>query len=309
MRNSQDFYNLLGLSRNASASEIKAAYRKMARTFHPDVNPGDPKAEAKFKQINEAYKVLADPKSKSAYDRFGSRWKEALSGVNSDNHTYSQSGFQSGNPFNYASGGDLSDILGSVFGGTRRSRKINLEDSVAPRKIKTEITISLKEAFFGTKRTVQVPANPLTGQPNQPIDFKIPAGVRSGHRVEGISPKSSMVNMTVIVKISADREFGRSGDDLSHITEVSLVDVILGCEVIVPTIDAGSVVLTIPPETQNGRKFRLRGKGMSKLSGGRGDFLVTVKVVLPSKLSQEERGLFLRLQEIQRLKAVEKDDY
>ena len=297
MRDSKDYYNLLGLSRSATDGEIKAAYRKMARTYHPDVNPGDPKSESKFKQVNEAYKVLSDSKSKNAYDRFGSRWKEAISAENAGNATYAHSGFSGQSPFNFAAGQDLSDVLGGFFGRTSRGRKVNLGDSVASRKVKTEISISLKEAYEGTTRKLQVPPNPITGEQNRPVDLVIPAGVKSGHRMSGITSKSTMVDLTVTVRIATDKQFERRGDNLEYIAEVSLVDAILGGEVTIPTLDGGPVALTIPAETQNGRTFKLSGRGMTKMTGGKGDFLVRIKVMLPEQLTDEERALFVRLKE------------
>ncbi len=306
----KDYYEILGVSRKATDKEIKAAYRRLARKHHPDVNPGDKAAEAKFKEIQRAYDVLSDPEKRSKYDRFGERWEQ-----------YEQAGFdpsQAGNPFGqganpfgrggyrYQTGttdGEFDDILGRIFGEmgrrttgtTRRSRKG--EDYDYP------VDVTLEEAYHGTHRTLQVQSP--DGRTKR-LEVKIPAGVNTGSRVrvagegtpgQGGGPAGDLY---LDVTVRPHSVFERKGDDLHTEITVPLLTAMLGGEVRVPTLK-GEVALKIPAETQNGRVFRLGGLGMPKLgSDSKGDLHAKVKVVLPSGLSEREREL---LQELRKLRS------
>ena len=183
--------------------------------------------------------------------------------------------------------------------GPGRSRRVDLNEPTAPKKVKTEVTISLREAYLGTKRRVQLSRNPLNGQQGQIIDIEIPPGIKSGHRIDSVTNQSGIAGLTVTVKVTNNEQFERRGDNLLYTTEVPLLDAILGGEATIPTMDDTSIVLTIPAETQNGRVFRLRGKGMPKIhTSEKGDFLITVKVLLPNQLSEREQSLYLSLREI-----------
>ena len=295
----KNYYELLDIPRTASEKDIRAAYRRMARKYHPDVNPGDAKAEARFKEVNEAHQVLSDPEARRAYDRFGSDWRTATQGGGSRRRREPAPDFWRTEPT--GPGPNISDLLGGIggiFGGGRRQR-VDVQDTLSPQRVEASVSISLQEAYSGTKRTVQTPPHPLTGQAGKRLEVAIPAGVDTGSRVHVGGRSDSMLDLTVVISVSADKVFERRGDDLLVTLPVPLINAVLGCEAEVPTIQGGLVALKIPPETLNGRTFRLRGKGMSRRSGkGYGDLLATVKVALPSALSDDERALFERLREM-----------
>lgn len=293
-----DYYNTLGVSRDASEKDIRTAYRRLARQYHPDVNPGDPKAEARFKEINEAYQALSNAESRKKYDRFGDQWRQA--------DQFTQPGGPS--PFSWFTRartrgrdteprGGFSSIFEEFLG-----RGPRVEESFGREQVEVPVTITLEEAFAGATRTVQIPADPFSGAPGRKLEVKIPRGARSGARVHISAPASGgpAVELYLKVTVTPHKTFERNADDLLTDVDVALVDAVLGSEVEVPTIEGKRVVLKIPPETQNGRVFRLRGKGMPKSgrsASGHGDELVTVRVLLPTGLSDEERELFERLRE------------
>ncbi|MFH0847636.1 MAG: J domain-containing protein [Chloroflexota bacterium] len=323
----KDYYKLLGVGRNASDKEIKQAYRRLARKYHPDVNPGNKSAEAKFKEINEAYEVLSNPESRKKYDEFGDQWRYA------DQFRTAQS--QGGTPFrDFSSGGTrgfrfedsdmgslFEDLLAGRFGG-RRSRVRRGEDIAQP------VEITLEEAFSGVTRTISLespetcPACKGTGRiQNVPcstcrgsgvvsrvrrIEAKIPAGVRDGSRVRLSGQGASGVgggergDLYLIISVKPHPAFERKGDDLYTDVPVPLTIAMLGGEVELATLK-GKIALKIPPETQNGRVFRLTGQGSPRLGdSARGDLFAKVSVVLPQKLSAEERRLLDEFRKLRR---------
>ncbi|MCY4090333.1 MAG: J domain-containing protein [Caldilineaceae bacterium] len=297
----KDYYAILGLRRKASASDIKKAYRKMARKFHPDVNSGDAAAEQKFKEINEAYAVLSDGTKRRTYDKFGAQWKQyEQSGQNFDwSQWYNAGGAerQQGRTvspeefeqmFGGGGGSSFSDFFQQLFGGgpaqTRKGPRPSHQTSFGrpdgDQKIPVEI--SLEEAFCGTKRTIQ--------QGSSRFEVTIPAGVKTGSKV-----RAGDLIMTVAVQ--PHKEFVMDGNDLHAKAPVDLYDALLGGEVHVNTLQ-GAVALTIPADTQNGQVFRLKGQGMPDLKNNkeRGDLLVEVVVELPVPLSVEARRFIETLQ-------------
>jgi len=317
----KDYYQTLGVSKTAEAAEIKKAYRKLARKYHPDMNPGDKTAENKFKDINEAYEVLSDAQKREKYDRFGSQWQQysqtggrpedfdwsqwrSAPGGHTQTRTMSQEEFEQ--MFGGGMGG-FSDFFETLFGGgmggiggmggrARRSSPANR----APRPQKgqdaeQEIQISLEEAFRGSSYSLQY-------SDGRRIEAKIPAGVRSGSRVrlggQGGSGSGGGQAGDLYLKIDVRPHplFQRDGDDLKVNISVDLYTAVLGGKVSVPTLER-PVELTIPPETSNGKVFRLRGLGMPNLRqpDQRGNLLVTLQVQLPHNLSPEERQLFEKL--------------
>lgn len=303
----KNYYDILGVSRTATDKEIRSAYRKLARQYHPDVNPGDETAEAKFKEINEAYHVLSDPESRKKYDRFGENWRHA------DQFQRAGAG-QGESPYRWytrtrgsggrresagADFGMFGDLLGDLFGGGRRSR-VTVDD-FPPQQVEVPVTVTLEEAYNGATRTIQTPDDPLSGSPGRTLEVNIPKGVQSGSRVHiGVPDKNGVpLDIYLRVTVAPHETFERKGDDLHTTVSVPVWDAALGGEVEVPAITGRRVALKVPPETQNGRVFRLKGKGMPRSGGsGHGDMLVTLKVVLPTKLTDEERRLFEQLRDL-----------
>ena len=289
----QDLYTVLGVARNATPKEIKQAFRKLARECHPDVNPGDDASERKFKQVNEAYEVLSDEKNRKAYDKYGRDWKHA------EQFEKAGAGGRGGpGAWRGASGGGrragfegfdgFDDVLGSIFGGGRPAQ-------MRGRDLDHHVDVSLEEAFHGSQRTLTL--RDQQGRPRR-IEVKIPKGVKTDSRVRvagegypgaGGGPSGDLY---LVVNVLPHAAFERRGDNLHTDVPVALTSTVLGTEVEVPTL-SGKVALKIPPETQNGKSFRLRGKGMPRLKGGgAGDLYAKIVVQLPTNLSEQERALF-----------------
>ena len=322
----KDYYQILGVNRNASEKEIKQAYRRLARKYHPDLNPGDKSAEAKFKEMNVAYEVLSNPENRKKYDQFGDQWEYA--------DQFTKSGGQErvrwdagkgGTSFEYGDVSGFGDIFSSLFGdsgiGSRMKR--------GPRRgqdVESPVDVTLEEAYHGSTRLMQlqtqepctacggtgVVGNRVcticngTGGKITPkrLEVKIPAGVKDGSRIRiageggpGLA-SGSKGDLYLVVKVLPHKLFERKGDDLHTEVSVPLATAILGGEVRLPTLNA-SISLKIPPETQNGKVFRLAGKGMPPLGNSRhGNMFAKVKVVLPTKLTEEEKKLFDQLRSL-----------
>ena len=298
----QDYYAVLGLRRKASASDIKKAYRKLARKYHPDVNGGDAAAEQKFKEINEAYAVLSDETKRRTYDKFGAQWKQyEQSGQSFDwSQWYNAGGAErqkgrkvSPEEFEQmfgggAGGSSFSDFFQQLFGGgpaqPRRGHRPAHQPSFGrPNSNQmVPVEIALEEAFCGTKRTVQ--------QGQSRFEVTIPPGVKTGSKVRA-------GDLVMTVSVQPHKNFEMDGNDLRTKVPVDLFVALLGGEVRVGTLQ-GTVALTIPPDTQNGKAFRLKGRGMPDVRDGkkRGDLLVEVMVELPVPLSVEARRLFESMQ-------------
>ncbi|GAB4208730.1 MAG: J domain-containing protein [Roseiflexaceae bacterium] len=298
----RDYYEILGVGRDASEADIKKAYRKLARQYHPDINPGNKEAEVKFKEINEAYEVLSDKDKRTKYDAYGRDWQR-----------YQQGGFggewAGGSPFN--GGGDFSDFIDSLFGsggstggpGGRTRVRTNVNFQRDGQDLEQEVEITLEEALNGTQRTLQY-AGTAGSQPRL-ISVKIPAGATSGTRVrmpgEGAPGMGGgrRGDLYVIVKVLPHERFERDGDDLLTRVPVDLYTMLLGGEVRVALMNGKTVTLKVPEATQNGRKFRVGGQGMPRLRTPetRGDLYVTLEAQLPASLSPRERELFTELRD------------
>jgi len=322
----KDYYKVLGVSKSASVDDIKKAFRKLARKYHPDVNPGDKKAEEKFKEINEAYEVLSDTDKRRKYDTLGPNWQEQFgppSGAGRRSY-----GFQG------ASGGfdsNFSEFFETLFGrsnaGAGGTRMREDPRRRAGDNIEQPVEVTLQEAYTGGTRTFTIQSTETcafcrgTGEVagkvcancngqgqlarSKRIQVKIPAGVENGSRIRVASEGQPGTaggprgDLYLVISVKPDALYERKGDDLSLDCEVELVTAMLGGEAQVVLPDGRKLVLTIPPETQNGRVFRLAGKGMPRLRGdGSGNLFARVKVVLPTQLSEEERGLFEQLARI-----------
>ena len=292
-----NYYDVLGVLRNASEKDIRQAYRKLTRKHHPDVNQGDKASEDKFKQINEAYTVLSDSKKRSKYDRYGDNWaqKEQMDEARGrQDGTFQWSNVQDSN-FSF----DFDQGVGSAFERlftNRGQRRSQARRSVAPTEQPVEIT--LEEAFNGTTRVLEL----LNGRR---LEVKIPPGVDSGSRVSVAAGEGQRGTIHLVITVKPHDKFQRKGNDLYTEVEVPLDDAILGGESTVSTL-TGTVALTIPPETQNGQRFRLAGQGMPSLNKGgnktgqtgrRGDLFATAKVKLPVDLTPEQVDMFRQLRE------------
>ena len=289
---SQDYYKTLGVDRSASADEIKKAYRKLARQYHPDINPGNKEAEAKFKAINEAYEVLSDKEKREKYDRFGRDWQRYQQGGAGgfDWGTYG------GSPFGGGGGGDFSDFFESLFGGGGRGGAQGGSFRMDGQDVEHQVEITLEEAFQGTQRTVQF--HGANGQPRN-VTVKIPAGVDTGSRVRVAGEGAPGMgggrrgDLYLVVKVLPHERFERRGDDLYVKAQTDLYTMMLGGETRVPVMGGKTVTLNVPAGTQNGRTFRVSGQGMPRLRAPttRGDLYVSLEAVLPTTLSSKEREL------------------
>lgn len=301
----KDYYKILGVDKTADEKEIKKAYRRLARQFHPDMNPGDKAAEARFKEINEAHEVLSDPEKRRKYDELGQnyqRWQQA--GGQPGGFDWSQwmaGGQPGGVRVEYGDISDLNDLFGgsgfsdffdAIFGGmaAQTARRGAAGRAPAPaRDIEHEVEITLEEAFRGTQRLMEIDGRRL--------EVKIPAGVKTGSKVrmagEGLPSGRDGLrgDIYLVIKVLSHPIFERRGDDLHCEVPVDLFTALLGGEVRVPTLD-GPVALRIPAGSQSGRVFRLAGQGMPRLkTAGRGDLYARLRVTLPEKLSDEELRL------------------
>ncbi|MBI4302818.1 MAG: J domain-containing protein [Chloroflexi bacterium] len=322
----KDYYGLLGIKRDASEQEIKQAYRRLARKHHPDVNPGNKAAEAKFKEINEAYEVLSDKEKRKKYDMYGDQWQYAdqFAKAREQQQTPYWDFAQPGAREYGSEAGDFDTLLNDLF-GSRTARR----GAPRPRRgrdVETAVDITLEEAYQGTTRTVSFETQELCSACNgtgkiqnalcgvcrgsgrmthmRRLEVKIPPGVKNGSRVRiagqgepgpGGAPSGDLYLVTSIRPHSV---FERKDDDLFVEMAIPLTVAVLGGEVEVPT-PRGKLALKIPPETQDGRTFRLAGQGMPRLgNSARGDLLARVRVVLPTNLNDEEKKLFARLRQL-----------
>lgn len=296
---SKDYYDILGVDKSASDAEIKKAYRKLAREWHPDVAKSKPDAERRFKEINEAYQVLSDPQKKAQYNQFG---KAAFSKAEAQDGGFNPfTGFsqKGGGPFTWtystsSSQGagfenfDPFDIFEQVFGfrGFNAQRR--------GRNVRYVLDIDFVDAVKGFNETIKVGGNKLK--------IKTPSGVRDGTQIKFAGKGESFGNNTepgdlyVIIRIKPNREFARQGDDIFTVKEISLAQATLGDKIKMKVVDPKSssgfsnVTMKIPPGTQFGTQFRLRGKGMPRMRGfGRGDHFVTVKVNIPKRLNKQQK--------------------
>lgn len=294
-----DYYAILGLPRNAPAEAVRKAYRKLARKYHPDLNPNDKEAERKFKEINEANEVLSDPDSRRKYDKYGDQWKHAdqIEAAQRERASAGGGPFQGGEPSGGRTGGfsggdeqDLNDIFGSMFGGARSQMRFRGQDYQA------ELHLDLRDAAITEKRTLTVNG--------KQIRLTIPAGVENGQTIRIKGHGGPGMNggpagdLLITFNIAPDPVFKREGSNLYHAVDLPLYTAVLGGELMVPTLD-GYVKVTVKPETQNGSVVRLKGKGFPvyKQEGQFGDLLVTYTVKVPEHLTEKQKDLFRQLRD------------
>jgi molecular chaperone DnaJ len=320
----RNYYDILGVPRNASDKDIRKAYRRLARQHHPDVNPGDKSAEARFKEINAAYEVLSDTEKRRKYDRYGDQWQYADQIEQAQRQSAGRRSFGRGGTFDPGDinlSGDLGDLFQGIFRGFGRR-----PGRQRGRDVQQPVEVTLEEAYHGTARVLQMereePCATCGGQGQvagaichvcrgagaivkpRRLEVKIPPGVRNGSRVRvvgegGVGPAGTG-DLHLVVSVRPHERFERRGDDLYIDVDVPLTDAVLGGEVQVPTMTS-RVMLKVPPLTQNGRNIRLSGLGMPRLGGnGKGDLYARVRVALPQELSPQEQELFEKLRAVQK---------
>ena len=301
-----DYYKILGVDRNATQDEIKQAYRKLAKKYHPDLNKDDPSAEGKFQQVNEANEVLSDPEKRKKYDEYGEHWKHADE-FKQEREAYSRAQQHGGSGYWYsmndgeftegfggtgASG--FSDFFEQLFGHGRSGRG-GYHTMSRGQDIEAQMHLSLNEAYVTHKQTFSING--------ENIRITVPAGVADGQVIKLKGYGAEGVNggpagdLYITFVIAEDPVFKRLGDDLYVDVEVDLYTAVLGGEKVVDTLD-GKVKLKIKPETQNGTKVRLKGKGFPvyKKEGQSGDLIVTYSVKIPTNLTEAQKELFRQLQ-------------
>lgn len=288
-----DYYKILGLEKNASSENIKKAYRKLARKHHPDLNPNDKEAKKKFQQINEANEVLSDPEKRKKYDQYGKDWQHADQ-FEQARHSQRQSASRGNATFSEESGEeDFSDFFASMFGGSAgkgRSKNVKFRGQ----DYRAELHLNLEDAYITHKQTLTVD--------EKNIRITIPAGVENGQVIKlkgygGLGINGGPNGDLYITFVMADHPtFKRHGNDLYATIDLDLYTAVLGGEVTVNTL-SGKVKLKVQPETQNGTKSRLKGKGfpLYKKEEQFGDLYITYQVKLPKNLSERERELFREL--------------
>jgi curved DNA-binding protein len=306
MAPARDFYDVLGVSRSASQDEIQRAYRKLARTYHPDLN-SDPAAEERFKEISEAYAVLSDPKTRQRYDAFGpdfrqvpedmdpETWRRARAGAGAG--ARGARGRPGGGRTVYTTGDtgdlgiDIDDLLGGLFGGRGRGR-----GPIPGADQEAEIPLTVEEAYHGVRRTITIEGidGPRT------LDVTIPPGVISGQRIRLAgqggrgSEGATSGDLYLVVRITPHPRYRVEGRNLHVTLPLAPWEAALGTSVVVGTPD-GEAKVTVPAGTSSGRRLRLNGRGLPNPRGKPGDLLAEVQVMVPPKLSRKERDLFEQL--------------
>jgi len=300
----KDYYKILGVERNATQDTIKKTYRKLAMKYHPDQNRGNKQAEEKFKDINEAYEVLSDPKKRERYDQLGAsysqwqnqgggrggfNWNDWVTNQGRGRGTVDMDGF--GDAF-----GGFSDFFSAIFGGMPMGGRTVSRQPAKPHAIEQKVQINLAEAYHGTQRQFQIGS--------RKIEVKIPAGAVTGTkvRIADAVPSSTSANKADIllnIEVQPDARFTSNGVDLTTEVKVDLLTAILGGSATVSTL-SGDVRLTIPPGTQPGQKIRLSGRGLPKLKEKQayGDLFALIKVEIPRKLTDKQRRLYEELQKL-----------
>ena len=290
-----DYYKLLGIDKTATPREIKSAYRKLARKFHPDLNPNDKDAKRKFQQINEANEVLSDPEKRKKYDQYGKDWQHSDQFEKQKQYQQQSSDFGGSRYTASQSEGDFSDFFESMFGrgaGTGRGRQVKYRGE----DYNAELQLELIDAYKTHKQTLTVNG--------RKIRITIPAGIENGQTIKIAGHGGQGVNggpdgdLYITFSIANHSRFKRLGNDLYLSADIDLYKAVLGGEVTIDTLD-GKVKLKVKPETQNGTKVKLKGKGFPvyKNEGHYGDLLITYSIRIPTNLSEKQKKLFTQLSE------------
>ena len=301
----KDYYDTLGVTRSASEGEIKTAYRKLAKQYHPDKNQGDKSASEKFKEMGEAYAVLSDPEKKKVYDTYGHSGQVPPG-------AYGGGGGADFGSFAGVDGSQFSDFFQGLFGrgggrggGMGSGTQVNFEDLLGSggmgggigggrrfvQNVEGELQVSLQEAYSGTDETINVDG--------KRISLRVPAGIRDGGRLRlsGQGPGGGDVLLTV--RVLEDAHFELDGDDVNVTVDVPVTVAAVGGEARVPTLK-GAVTMNIPAGSSGGRQLRLKGQGWPKKAGGAGDLYARLNLTLPASLSDQEKALYQQLAELQK---------
>ncbi len=306
----KDHYATLGVGKKADEKEIKSAYRKLARKYHPDVNPNDKTAEAKFKEVSEAYETLSDPEKRRMYDQFGSNWEQAQ-------HFSGGGGQEAGGHVEFKFGGGgagFETIFEHLFGGRgAQGDGVRFQDieSSQPRDVEKTVEFTLEEIDSGCKRSltyqtmdaVRIRDGVSTVPTTKKVEVKIPQGIQDGKKLRVPGKGAAGANgrsgdLYVSIKWAPHERFKPVGDHLEVEALVPYTVAALGGEIRVPTL-RGAVKMKIPEGTQGGQTLRLGGQGIAKMNGGRGDLLAKVKITVPRKLNDAQRQLMRQLAELE----------
>ncbi len=294
-----DYYKVLGISKTASEGDIKEAYRKLVRKYHPDLNPNDKDAERKFKEVNEANEVLSDPEKRKKYDKHGKDWQHADEIENAQKQRQSQSRRNPGNQNNSSEfSGDFSDFFESMFGGDMGSSR-SRQSKFKGQDINAELQLNLEDVYESQKQTLTVNG--------KNIRLTIPAGVENGQTIRIAGHGNPGANggpngdLYLTFSIAEHPKFKRDGSNLYATVNVDLYTALLGGEILVDTFD-GQVKLKVAPETQSGVKAKLKGKGFPvyKQEKKFGDLYLTYQVQLPKNLTAQEKVLFTELAKLRK---------
>jgi len=307
----QDYYQTLGVARTATAEEITLALRNLARIHHPDVAKNKVAGEAKFKEINEAYEVLGDPEKRRRYDELGAKWQDGPGAA--PDHAFDGSHGPGGRPsagggFEY-DGTGFSDFFESFFGGSPGGMRSAFEGRTEPRDVEADLLVTLEEALHGSSRkiTLRRPGAKGAGERSDTYQVRIPAGIREGQRIRlagqgDPGPGGSSAgagDLYLRVRLARHPNFSVQGADLEYDLDLAPWEAVLGVRVNIPSLD-GNSSLRVPPGTAAGVRLRLRGLGLPREGGVRGDLLATVRLCTPTPVSDDERALWKQLATISR---------
>jgi curved DNA-binding protein len=303
----RDYYETLGVPKTASSDEIRSAFRKLARKYHPDVAKDKKTAEEKFKQVNEAYEVLSDPEKRKKYDQLGADWNRAggfqpppqWGGAAPPGGGFHQWGGDGGAEFEFGGTG-FSDFFEAFFGGGRGQSAFSGfggRQATAERgaDVEADIMVTLEEALHGSTRTISLRRAGSNKVENYQV--KIPRGVHEGQRIrlagqgEAGAGGGKSGDLFLRVRLARHPDFAVEGSDLIHEVKIAPWQAVLGTEIKVPTLE-GDVRLKIPPGTQGGQRFRLRERGLPGISAKRGDIYVVTQMQVPKKLTEQERKIW-----------------
>ncbi|OGR43620.1 MAG: hypothetical protein A2X35_09430 [Elusimicrobia bacterium GWA2_61_42] len=308
-----DYYSLLGVSKTAGEAEIKSAYRKLAMKYHPDRNEGNKAFETKFKDINEAYEVLSDPKKRSLYDQLGPDWQDQGRRPPPPGGGYQQhrqpggfrSHFQSSQGGGFEQAGDFSDFFKSMFGGSADFSGFGgmegREESRSELDMEAELQLSIEDLFHGGHKQLTFSYRSGRKTETKTINVKLPKGLRDGATIrlrgQGKEAGGRAGDLYLKLRLLPDARFETDGDDLTARVEVRPWDAALGAEISVPS-PGGPVTIKLPPGSSAGRRLRLPGRGLPRKEGGHGDLYAVISLALPVKLSPQQLELFRKLKEV-----------